>query len=106
MSLQSGATNQPAILYLGASNSQWGSRSLPLPLPGGGPSCFLYASGETTLATSTDGNGQASFQIPVPGVYTLVTASFYHSWLVLDPSAPNNPFGFTGSDGVETVIGK
>jgi hypothetical protein len=107
ISLQRGAASSPAVLLLGLSNTAWGALPLPFPLSviGGGPSCFIQASGEAQIVLPTNATGQASIQITVPSVYTLVSVPFYHSWLTIDPAAPANPLGITSSDGAVARFG-
>ena len=96
-----------ATLFVGASTKQWLSNSLPLNLAsiGGGPGCLLYTSGEIGMPVTTTSSGEASVSVVIPLLQPLVSKTVFHSWLVLDPTAPGNALGVTTSNGMAAVIG-
>ncbi|MEM7200607.1 MAG: sulfatase-like hydrolase/transferase [Planctomycetota bacterium] len=108
IALADGATTSAAVLLGGASRASLGAVPLPLALAtlGGGPRCSLYTSYEAIWPTLTDGSGDASLTMQVPDMPILVGATMHHTWLVLDPTAPENPLGLTASDAARTVFGR
>ncbi len=105
-------TNAPpfgiAALLFGISSTQWLSLPLPLPLSviGGAPGCHIYSSGEMLLSVPTSPSGIAYAAINLPNEPVLTGGALYHTWLVADRAAPNNPLGITTSDGLMAIIGQ
>jgi arylsulfatase A-like enzyme len=98
----------PALLLLGVSTTHWGALRLPLDLTllGAGSGCVIPVSGEHVLATTTDGGGHASREIPVPRDVELVGAFVHHAWMVIDLTAPANPLGATVSNAAHVRLGR
>lgn len=101
------APEQPAFLTFGASDRAWAGLSLPFPLEpvGAGPQCFLQASVDVLLPAVTDGRGRAVVLVPLPPMRTLVAAPLFHTWLLIDPDAPNNPAGLVTTRGLRVEVG-
>ncbi len=106
--LANGPATQLALLHIGFSNTTWLQAGLPLSLVplGGGPGCSILASGELTALVTTDQLGAASVPVRLPNLSVLVSGSLYHSWILVDPTAPSNPLGITTSDGAALTIGQ
>jgi len=96
--------NQSAFLSLGNNNALWGTTLLPLDLTViGGNGCFVLASREATIGTTTDGSGSATFNLPIPNLSSLANQTIFAQWASLAPSSPNAlKLGF--SDGMEILI--
>ena len=105
--LREAAIAQPAALMVGVSNTRGLGVVLPFPLEsiGGGRGCFIYSSGEVVYSVLTGSAGEALVPINLPAFPGLVSNSLYHSWLVLDPAAEQNPLGITNTAGGVAVIG-
>ncbi len=77
---------------------------LPLSLSAlGAPGCALLVSGDATRLVATDAGGAAAVSITVPHVPSLLDATFFEQFAVLDPAA--NGFGFAFSNAGVGVIG-
>ncbi|MBK8976323.1 MAG: hypothetical protein IPM29_10365 [Planctomycetes bacterium] len=96
------AGNAGAVLFLGISNTQFGSSALPLDLGIiGMTGCTLYSSNEISLATTASA-GTATFSIPLTSP-SLIGVQFFNQGLAIDPSA--NPTGVVVSDAARAVVG-
>lgn len=88
--------NGPVAMFLGFSNSTWGSFSLPLPLAGAGAGgCQLYASIDLVTVAQTSGD-TARWGLPLPNTASLAGLDFYLQAFVFD--APANALGAVFSD--------
>ncbi|MEM7200754.1 MAG: sulfatase-like hydrolase/transferase [Planctomycetota bacterium] len=106
--LSQGVSTGLVALTVGASKDAFGGIPLPvdLQLLGGGPGCFLYTSLEVTIPTATDPAGQAQISVPLPDEDLLLAGSIFHTWLGVDPGAPNNPLMVVTSPGLTAVPGR
>ena len=102
--LQQAAANSAAVVTIGSSRDEFMGMPLPASLSavGAGPGCSLFTSADFTDLKLTDGAGTAQFSLLVPNLPTLIGASFYHTWIVLDSGAQG---GLTATDGLAAVIG-
>ncbi len=107
--LQVRATNLPTNALrvpfgiLGASNSSWGTFTLPLDLGFAGmQGCSLHVSLDV-IAPLTAGSGSALWSIPIPAETLFVGQRFFQQVLVLDPGA--NVLGITLANAGEARIG-
>ena len=90
-----------AMLLVGFSNSAWGSYSLPLNLNGfGGDGCTLYTSPDFVQLLTTDGNGRASFPLPIPAA---IGGVVWCQWGVLDTGA-TNPLDLATTNGGKLIL--
>lgn len=107
VSLANAPAVAPAALFIGFSDSQWGTIPLPfdLILLGGGPGCRLYSSTQVVLPATTDASGLTAVTVSVPAELGWVGAHLFHTWLVGDLAAPNNLLGVTSSNGLAALIG-
>ncbi|MFT7464298.1 MAG: hypothetical protein ACI9EF_002651 [Pseudohongiellaceae bacterium] len=88
MRLTNAKPNAPAWLVLGASNTSWGPVPLPLTLTNvGAPNAQLFVSGDVFIPVTTDGNGEAVINLPIPA--GLQYGTYYAQWAVKDTGAPN-----------------
>ena len=96
-----------AALTVGSSAEQFNGVPLPFDLQAisAGPGCFLHNSIEGQLAIALDASGSASFSITLPNEPLLLAASLFHSWLVVDPGAPQNDLGVVSTNGLEVFVG-
>jgi hypothetical protein len=94
-------------LLTGFSSTSWGPITLPLDLAklGAGSGCVLSSSGEIFVATATTGTGTASVRFQVPSVPALVDHALFHTWLIVDPKAPNNALGLVTTRAGAAVLG-
>jgi arylsulfatase A-like enzyme len=107
VSLSGAAPDQPAVMRLGASNKVWNGLALPYSMEelGSGPQCTIFTSSESHFPVRTSSQGTAAWTINLPPQTELIGGSVYHTWLIVDPAAPNNPLGLTASNAVEVIIG-
>ena len=107
INLANGASSGLATLTIGGSNESVGGAPLPFPLQviGAGPGCMLYTSMELTVPATTDPGGRAGVTIPLPVNSLLLGGSIYHTWLAIDPGAPQNPLSIVTTQGLEAVPG-
>lgn len=107
VALTNAAPSQTAFLLIGGSRTRWGPLPLPFPLTalGGGPGCFIHAKPDARIATTTSATGDASIDIPLPNVPLWIGGAIHHTWLIVDPTAPNNNLGLTASDGATAFVG-
>jgi hypothetical protein len=92
-----------ALVWLGASRSQWGTVPLPLDLTAAGmPGCFLHVRPYLVLPLFNLG-GTADAGVGVPNDPVLLGQQFYAQALAVD--RPVNAFGATTSNGGEARIG-
>jgi hypothetical protein len=105
--LVDGAPSSMAVLMVGASSTSWGAIPLPFALEsiGGGQGCYLWVSGECGLPKALSAAGRGGIRMTLPLSLHLVGVTVFHSWLNLDPTAPNNSHGITMSNAAAVVIG-
>ena len=100
--LTGGAVSAPAVLVLGASNTNWLGVPLPLALPDA-PGCNLYVSMDVSFPTVTGSGGVAQFPVTVPNVPSLIGGHVYTQFGCVDLGT--NQLGVTLSNGLDTLIG-
>ncbi len=90
------------FLFVGASQTQWGSFALPLNLSVIGMNgCSLLASGDFLLpVTNVLGSGLCSFDLPL----SLAGQQFFNQAIALAPGA--NPAGMIVSNGARATVGQ
>jgi hypothetical protein len=94
----------PVALCHGGSSRSWGTLSLPFDLaPFGAPGCALLHDWSLILPVAAGANGQLELRFPVPGDASLVSATFYSQFVVLDAAA--NALGITVSNAGEAIVG-
>lgn len=78
------AANAPAVLLAGFRDDDWNGVPLPLDLAplGFGAGCWLQASPDLTLATTTDAGGDAAAAVAIPAI-ELPIGSLYFQWATL-----------------------
>ena len=104
VALAGAVPNSAAVLVLGNSDAVWQGAQLPLSLAAlGAPGCALLVSGDATRPVATGAGGAAAVSITVPNVASLLDATFFEQFAVLDPAA--NGFGFAFSNAGAGVIG-
>jgi hypothetical protein len=97
-----GPPSVPAVLVLGASNTNWLGVPLPLPVPGA-PGCALLASMDVSLPAATGSGGVATMPLPLPAVPSLIGGHVYTQFVCVDLGA--NQAGISVSNGLHTLIG-
>ena len=107
LALASAPANAPVVLLTGRSHTKFGSIALPfdLSLLGGGPGCMVWTSPEQSIALTASATGDVTVNAAVPSQLSLVGNTFFQSWLVVDPTAPNNSLGVTASNALALVVG-
>ncbi len=101
LTVSNAATNVPAFLLLGVSDSVWQHVPLPLDLSlVGAPGCFLNVSMDDGMLTSTDASGRAVIELPLPHPAPL-GLRFFAQWAVFDQASS---FGWSFSEGLATTI--
>ena len=94
-----------ALLFLGASDKNWGPIKLPLDLsPFGAKGCAILAGGDALFATPIDKKGDATLQISIPLDVKLCGLNFYNQYLVLDPKA--NGLGWVATNAGKATLGR
>ncbi len=89
-----------AVVWLGASRTNWGVLPLPLDLTGAGMSgCSLLASPDILLPVA----GKGRVALAIPAQTSLIGAMIHHQAFVADP--PVNALGLVTSNGVSGRIG-
>ena len=97
--------NATALSYFGASSTSWGGSALPLDLTVIGlPGCKIYTDLLMAAPVTTNLAGIATLSLTIPGNPSLIGASAYNQWGVID-SRVNPALGFTFSDGVKITLG-
>ena len=96
-----------AVLVLGASDTMWGTASLPLDMRViGSVGCSLLTSIDVTRSTMTVGGGagagRAKVTVPIPPVSIFFAQSIYSQWVIFDTS---NPGGLITSNALDSVFG-
>jgi hypothetical protein len=92
-----------AVLFLGASQMNWGAIPLPLPLQGLGlGNCQLEITPDVAFAVPATA-GKASLPFPIPNSSSLLGLIFYNQALVRDPGA--NSAGWILSNPARAIIG-
>ena len=101
--LSGGPALAPAVLAIGASDSNWGGAPLPLDLaPFGAPGCELLTGLQILIPAFTDFFGSVTMGIPIPSDPYLVGATVYTQWMASDPGA--NALGWVFSGGLSVTI--
>jgi hypothetical protein len=104
VTLSSALPGTSAFLIIGVSDQTWLGFSLPLNLGFVlAPACSLLASAEILIPTATSATGTASQVTPVPIVPSLVGASLFKQWGVIDPGAAG-PLPLAMSRGLKVTI--
>ena len=94
----------PVAMFLGFSDSSWGSIKLPLKLDGFGATSCSLLTGMEILTALVNSNGVAKLNVPLPNDSKLVGLAWYHQAIVIDPAA--NALGATFSNGAAARIGR
>lgn len=93
-----------AVLFIGASSTNWGAVPLPANMtPFGAPNCFLRVSGDVIVSTPTGATGTGTLNVSIPNNGGLVDGVVHAQYLVLDP--PINTLDFVFSNSLRIVIG-
>ncbi|MFQ5506303.1 MAG: hypothetical protein ACE5F1_16160, partial [Planctomycetota bacterium] len=98
-----------AFLWIGASNSTWGTLPLPIDLTSfGAPGCKVYTGSVATVISRTipsDPRGLARFRFgPIPKLAAFQGATLYQQALVADPKA--NALGLRFSNYNQVTLGQ
>lgn len=96
VSLLGGPPLAPAVLALGLSDQTWGPVALPLAMPGG---CSLLVSADLQLWVTTDAQGSALVQAPVPNNPALAGVFVFGQWVLAGPGS------LTASDAISALLG-
>jgi hypothetical protein len=97
--------NTGAVLFVGNSNTTWGSIALPLDLVTfGAPTCFLRVSPDIQAGLATDAVGGATVPITLPIDNSMVGLSFHNQFAIADSGA--NALGVAVTNGGTGRIGK
>jgi len=92
-----------ALLWLGASRTQWAGFALPIDLAIlGMPGCFLLAAPDVQFPAGASGR-RVSWPLPVCACPELLGLSIFAQITASDP--PANALGFVVSNGIELVLG-
>jgi hypothetical protein len=92
------------VLILASSITQWGPFKLPLDLTNAGAGgCSLLASLDFLLPAPTDGQGNATFTLPIPNDSKLLGVVFHNQCMVSDTV---NALGWVFSNGGSAKIGQ
>ena len=106
MSVSALRANYPSLMFLGASGTQWGSLSLPLPLDTlGMPGNVLEASTDLAIPFTLMQSGNTyvgSLQLAIPAGSQSLGLKIYSQALFLDPKA--NKFGAALSQGMVVYV--
>lgn len=102
VALENAPNNRPSILFVGFSDTAWGSIKLPLELKPFAPGCTIFSSGELPLGFVTDGNGAASVPLRIPNLASLRNLVFFNQFFISDPAA--NGFGLIMSNAAKATI--
>ncbi|MBI5849771.1 MAG: FG-GAP repeat protein [Planctomycetes bacterium] len=94
ISLSCAASNAPALLMVGFSDTDW--RGVPLPFdatPVGFAGCSVLVSGDVLFSAATSGGGNglghAMVSMPIPADNSLTGVVLFVQWIVVDSRAPN-----------------
>lgn len=102
--LEGAEPTESAFLSLGVSRSRWGFTTLPLDMTLlGAPGCYVLASREATVPTTTDSNGAALLRLPIPNIASIVNRTIYAQWASIAPNSPN-PFKLAFSNAMGMLI--
>lgn len=102
--LERALASSNAWLTIGASNTMWGSVTLPYDMAGiGAAGCLVLCSPDIALGTPVDVTGQANLPVGIPNVPAFVGQPFFTQWLVYDPTA--NGLQLVVSNGGKGKIG-
>jgi len=94
----------PAVLLVGASNTQWNGMTLPVSLGFlGAPSCALRVAPHLMLTVTTSASGTATRSFTVPVSTALIHGGLHTQYAVFDPAA--NAAGLAFSRGLTTTLG-
>lgn len=69
-----------------------------------GGDCILSDSGDALLPFLTGFTGGAQSVVPVPNSPAFVDQTVFGTWLVFDPTAPNNPGGYVSTNAVAATM--
>lgn len=92
-----------AALFLGSSNTMWGTVPLPLKLDTLGMTGCELATGPDIVVPASIVSGAVDWNFPLPNTASLVGLQFFSQAYVVDPGA--NAFGATLSNGCMATIG-
>jgi hypothetical protein len=96
--------NAPVALYLGLSRTSLGAIPLPLDLAFlGMPGCTLYQSADLLFGMVANGQGVATWSVPIPSDPFLLGFRFHHQAYFVDTSA--NALGVVISNAAEARVG-
>lgn len=103
-SIDTGKPLSFTALMIGFSRTSLGGVPLPIDLSLiGAPGCSLLVSQDATIPTRVGGSGIATVSLYIPDQASLVGASYFTQFAVVDPGA--NALGLTFSNGIDTMIG-
>ena len=104
LSLASAKPSATGLLFIGASDTNWLSLTLPFNLGIFGASqCNLLSSGELQVGINTNAAGSYTRSFGIPNNTGLVGARFYNQFLISDTA---NPFGVVFSNGGAGKVGR
>jgi len=105
--LSAAAPLQPALFITGISDTSYGGIPLPLKLSpfGAGPNCLLEMSIDIGIASTVNVLGGVDTAFTIPNIPAFVDYPIFHSFLILDPTAPNSTLKLVTSRAVAAVIG-
>jgi len=94
IALSCAASNAPALLMVGFSDTNWGAVTLPFDAtPLGFAGCRVLVSGDVLFSAATngagDGLGRATVPMPIPADNALAGVVLFAQWIVVDAGAPN-----------------
>lgn len=97
--------NGSAVLWIGVSNTAWGSTALPLGLGflGAHPACQLLVSPDVSIAAVVDGLGNVAWPITLSSASAFGT-NLFTQILAID-LAVSSPLKIVASHGVRSVLG-
>ncbi len=96
--------NAPVTVFLGYSNTSWGSIPLPLDLtPWQMPGCWLLTAIDLKFPLTANGAGTATLSVALPNITALLGLCFYNQGQVVDAGA--NPKGLTVSNAGSGIVG-
>lgn len=102
--LTNARASSSALLFLGNSNTAYGTLALPFNLGIiGMTGCTLYTNDlGAGLTSATSATGTGSVTIPIPFLTTIVGLQLFSQWFVVDPGA--NGLNLVTSDALQFVI--
>lgn len=94
----------PAVMYLGASRSNWNGIPLPFDLGSfGAGGCQVLTDPSLGLPLATNAQGRVSGQVRIPPDIGLLGQRFHVQFWIVDP--PANRLGLITTRGVTTLVG-